>query len=38
LIFSARYSHRTIEGGLGHNVPQEAQGALADAVIEVDSY
>jgi hypothetical protein len=38
LIFSARYSHRTIEGGVGHNLPQEAPEALADPVIDVDSY
>jgi pimeloyl-ACP methyl ester carboxylesterase len=28
-------SHRTIEGGIGHNLPQEAPEAFADAVIEV---
>src|SRR5512132_2553751 len=33
--FSGSYSHRTIEGGIGHNLPQEAPEALADAVIEV---
>ena len=33
--FSGRYSHRTIEGGIGHNLPQEAPEAFADAVIEV---
>ena len=36
--FSGRYSHRTIEGGVGHNLPQEAPEAFADAVIDVDSY
>jgi pimeloyl-ACP methyl ester carboxylesterase len=36
--FSGRYSHRTIEGGIGHNLPQEAPEAFADAVIDVDSY
>jgi pimeloyl-ACP methyl ester carboxylesterase len=36
--FSGRYSHRTIEGGVGRNLPQEATEAFADAVIEVDSY
>ena len=35
--FSGRYSHRILEG-IGHNVPQEAPRAFADAVIEVDSY
>jgi pimeloyl-ACP methyl ester carboxylesterase len=36
--FSGRYSHRTIEGGIGHNLPQEASKAFAKAVIEVDNY
>jgi pimeloyl-ACP methyl ester carboxylesterase len=34
--FSGRYSHRTIEGGIGHNLPQEAPDAFARAVIEVE--
>jgi pimeloyl-ACP methyl ester carboxylesterase len=33
--FSGGYSHRTIEGGVGHNLPQEAPQAFADAVLEV---
>jgi pimeloyl-ACP methyl ester carboxylesterase len=33
--FSNWYSHRTIEGGIGHNLPQEAPEAFADAVVEV---
>jgi hypothetical protein len=33
--FSGKYSHRTIEGGIGYNLPQEAPAALADAVLEV---
>jgi pimeloyl-ACP methyl ester carboxylesterase len=36
--FSGRYSHRTIEGGIGHNLPQEAPEAFADAVLEVGTY
>ena len=36
--FSSRYSHRTITGGIGHNLPQEAPEAFAEAVIEVDAY
>jgi pimeloyl-ACP methyl ester carboxylesterase len=36
--FTGKYAHRTIEGGVGHNLPQEAPQALADAIIEVDSY
>ena len=35
--FSGRYAHRTIEG-VGHNLPQEAPQAFADAVIEVAGY
>jgi len=27
-----------IEGGVGHNLPQEAPQAFADAIIEVDGY
>ena len=33
--FSGPYSHRTIAGGIGHNLPQEAPTAFAEAVIEV---
>jgi pimeloyl-ACP methyl ester carboxylesterase len=33
--FSGAYSHRTIEGGVGHNLAQEAPGAFADAVLDV---
>jgi pimeloyl-ACP methyl ester carboxylesterase len=33
--FVGPYSHRTVEGGIGHNLPQEAPGAFADAVLEV---
>jgi pimeloyl-ACP methyl ester carboxylesterase len=36
--FSGAYSHRTIEGGIGHNLPQEAPQAFAQAVIDVDAY
>ena len=34
--FSGRYEHRTIEGGTGHNLPQEAPAAFAQAVIDVN--
>lgn len=34
-MFSGNYSHRTIKGGIGHNLPQEAPQAFADAVIAV---
>ena len=33
--FSGKYSHRLIAGGIGHNLPQEAPQAFAEAVIEV---
>jgi pimeloyl-ACP methyl ester carboxylesterase len=33
--FSGRYSHRTIKGGVGHNLPQEAPQAFAEAVVDV---
>ena len=36
--FSGKYVHRNISGGVGHNLPQEAPRAFADAVIEVDGY
>jgi pimeloyl-ACP methyl ester carboxylesterase len=36
--FSGAYSHRTIQGGIGHNLPQEAPEAFAKAVIDVDAY
>ena len=33
--FSGPYSHRTIDGGIGHNLPQEAPEAFADAIREL---
>ena len=33
--FAGPYPHRTIEGGIGHNLPQEAPRAFADAVLAV---
>ena len=36
--FSGKYAHRTITGGIGHNLPQEAPQAFAQAVIDVDRY
>jgi pimeloyl-ACP methyl ester carboxylesterase len=36
--FSGKYAHRILRGGVGHNPPQEAPQAFADAVIEVDTY
>jgi len=36
--FSGKYKHRLIEGGTGHNLPQEAPQAFAQAVLDVDSF
>jgi pimeloyl-ACP methyl ester carboxylesterase len=33
--FTGQYEHRVIEGGVGHNLPQEAPQAFAQAVIDV---
>jgi pimeloyl-ACP methyl ester carboxylesterase len=33
--FTGKYEHRTITGGIGHNLPQEAPKAFAQAVIDV---
>jgi pimeloyl-ACP methyl ester carboxylesterase len=33
--FSGPYAHRTVEGGIGHNLPQEAPEAFAEAIMEV---
>ena len=35
--FTGKYSHKILNG-IGHNVPQEAPKAFADAIAEVDSY
>ncbi len=32
--FSGKYSHRLIKGGIGHNLPQEAPQAFAQAVVD----
>lgn len=34
--FSGWYQHRTLSGGVGHNPPQEAPAAFAEAIIAVD--
>jgi pimeloyl-ACP methyl ester carboxylesterase len=34
-MFSGKYSHRNIKGGVGHNLPQEAPQAFAEAVVDV---
>jgi len=34
--FSGKYEHRVIRGGIGHNLPQEAPQAFAQAILDVD--
>ena len=34
-MFSGKYEHRTISGGIGHNLPQEAPAAFAQAIVDV---
>lgn len=36
--FTGKYEHRLITGGIGHNLPQEAPQAFAQAVIDVDRF
>jgi pimeloyl-ACP methyl ester carboxylesterase len=36
--FTGKYAHRLIKGGIGHNLPQEAPQAFADAIVAADSY
>ena len=36
--FSGKYDARLITGGVGHNLPQEAPQAFAQAVIDVDGF
>ncbi len=36
--FSGKYAHRIIMGGVGHNLPQQAPRAFAQAVVQVDGY
>jgi pimeloyl-ACP methyl ester carboxylesterase len=36
--FSGRYAHRILQGGIGHNLPQEAPQAFAQAIVEVDGF
>jgi pimeloyl-ACP methyl ester carboxylesterase len=33
--FSGKYTHRNITGGIGHNLPQEAPQAFAQAVVDI---
>ena len=34
--FTGKYAHRTLSGGIGHNLPQEAPQPFAQAVMDVD--
>ncbi|WP_321796008.1 alpha/beta hydrolase [Burkholderia sp. BCC1988] len=36
--FTGKYEHRTITGGIGHNLPQEAPQAFAQAVVDVGRF
>ncbi|MDF1631292.1 alpha/beta hydrolase [Mycoplana sp. MJR14] len=36
--FKGRYEHRQISGGIGHNLPQEAPTAFAQAVLDADTW
>ena len=36
--FSGKYAHRVITGGIGHNLPQEAPRAFAQAVADVAAF
>jgi pimeloyl-ACP methyl ester carboxylesterase len=36
--FTGKYAHRTISGGVGHNLPQEAPQAFAQAIRDVERF
>jgi pimeloyl-ACP methyl ester carboxylesterase len=36
--FTGRYAHRLITGGIGHNLPQEAPQAFAQAIVDVAGF
>lgn len=36
--FTGKYAHRTVGGGVGHNLPQEAPQEFARAVLDVDRF
>ena len=36
--FSGKYEHRLITGGIGHNLPQEAPQAFAQAIVDVGGF
>lgn len=33
--FTGKYEHRTLSGGIGHNLPQEAPQAFAQAILDI---
>lgn len=37
LKFTGKYKHHTLKGGIGHNLPQEAPEAFAQAIVEADA-
>jgi pimeloyl-ACP methyl ester carboxylesterase len=36
--FAGKYTHRTISGGVGHNLPQEAPEKFVEAIVDVDGF
>ncbi len=36
--FTGKYQHRVVEGGIGHNLQQEAPQAFAKAIIDADRH
>ena len=36
--FSGTYEHRTISGGIGHNLPQEAPQDFPRAILDVATF
>ena len=36
--FGRKYEHRVVTGGVGHNLPQEAPEAFAQAIMDVDRF
>ncbi len=36
--FTGKYEHRVIGGGVGHNLPQEAPQAFAQAIVDVEAF
>ncbi len=37
-LFTGKYEHRVVTGGIGHNLPQEAPADFAKAIIDVDHF